>query len=324
VVQSCNAISLCGAGTEYKYGKEIRERSWIGKNCPEPEREEIDCKRKCPPVHCKVGDWFNVTECSKTCGEGTLRQRREIQVQPRNGGTQCPSQDRTESCYLRDCPETQCAEVHRDAECKGPPSPRAYLFGNQAPDSPAHCRITMPGEQDVAKIILNCSRTCDEMYGECETFNWFAKEKKCCFLSYRDQNDVKSIETNKESMCYEGIQGYNSWRSKRSRNSGRGLDGGSRDCPTCGRSDRLSGSRGGAGDQYEDLENEVVRLIAYAVIMAIVVVVALSSCAQSFGSSSSSTPISSEQKDDGGDNLNNSGYSHRQKFDHPVDRTPVQ
>jgi len=324
-VQQCNATSLCGAGTEYQYGKRIRERIWTGKNCPEPEREVIDCEMECPPVHCEPGEWVDVTECSTTCGEGTLRQRLEIKVWPKNGGRQCPSRDRTQPCYLRDCPETQCAAVHRDAECKGPASPRAYLFGEQAPDSPANCRITMPGEKDVAKIILNCSRTCEKMYGECESFNWFEREKKCCFLSHRDQNDVHSIETNKDSMCYEGIQSGDSWSSKRqygSRNRRSSRDWSGMDCPNCGRDRRSFGGDRGEDYEYNELEEEGMRLMAYAVLMSIACIIGFNYCF-SRDLSSLSTPISVEQKDDGVDNLNNSGYSYRHKADFPVDRTPM-
>jgi len=57
-----------------------------------------------PPVDCQVSDWSQWGGCSKECGGGTQVQTRNITVQPRNGGQECPPLTQSRACNEQLCP----------------------------------------------------------------------------------------------------------------------------------------------------------------------------------------------------------------------------
>ena len=57
-----------------------------------------------PPVDCQVSNWSQGL-CSKECGGGIQTQTRNITVQPRNGGRECPPLTQTKECNEQLCQE---------------------------------------------------------------------------------------------------------------------------------------------------------------------------------------------------------------------------
>lgn len=59
------------------------------------------------PVDCVVTGWMDNSDCSVSCGTGTMEEIRVIEIQAQNGGSPCPDSSelsRDKSCSLADCP----------------------------------------------------------------------------------------------------------------------------------------------------------------------------------------------------------------------------
>ena len=55
-------------------------------------------------INCEWDDW-QIGDCSKSCGGGTLTKTRTKKVLEKNGGKECPgSSTFTESCNIQECP----------------------------------------------------------------------------------------------------------------------------------------------------------------------------------------------------------------------------
>ena len=54
-------------------------------------------------VDCELGEWFEWTECSATCGGGTRTRERDVVREPRNGGAACEDQKQEENCNTDPC-----------------------------------------------------------------------------------------------------------------------------------------------------------------------------------------------------------------------------
>lgn len=67
---------------------------------------------------CEVGPWMPDGECSKSCGKGTQKFKREI-IQEPSSDENCPALTKTESCYVQPC----------DVDCK-------YTFVNEGCSKP--------------------------------------------------------------------------------------------------------------------------------------------------------------------------------------------
>ena len=61
-------------------------------------------KFKCNIVHCEWSDW-EVTDCDKSCGGGTLTETRTVTVEAQHGGEECTGESSiTKSCNVQECP----------------------------------------------------------------------------------------------------------------------------------------------------------------------------------------------------------------------------
>jgi hypothetical protein len=100
---SCSAN--CGGGSQQQVRSVQTQPQYGGKACP-ATTQSISCNNQaCPPVDCQVGGWYNATNCTSSCGYGTLVQYRNVTVQPQNGGAGCPSTSQNASCYQTNgCP----------------------------------------------------------------------------------------------------------------------------------------------------------------------------------------------------------------------------
>ncbi|GAB5356845.1 hypothetical protein AAMO2058_000323600 [Amorphochlora amoebiformis] len=208
----CNVT--CGPG----HKEQMRTVEMVGggdtSSCG-PVHRVVECNGDCPRVDCEEGEWENVGECSVTCGIGQQLQRRSIQRHPKNGGRVCGSLRRHVECEMRECPIVQCASVHANTECVGRPFSKGLsdlgrpgdtgncrLMGSEPSESKTLSKSTTEkdGEpEDIALMIRNCSQRCDEMKG-CHAYNWYAFERKCCFLSSR-----MDLQYHKRASCYELI-----------------------------------------------------------------------------------------------------------------------
>eukprot|EP00466_Bigelowiella_natans_P011306 jgi/Bigna1/72136/fgenesh1_pg.18_\ len=187
--------------------------SWDGAECP-PAEKFFPCTGDCPKVDCEMSEWKPEGACSVTCGTGTRVLKRSVITEPKNGGRLCGSERKEEECRERDCPVVQCGRVHANTECTGIPT-RGVYEGVQA--GPSHCRYMMEPsndeddetdtekqeramKQDVAIMVRNCSAHCDAL-SNCDAFNWYPEENKCCFLKAVDR-----LEDKQKVSCHEILQ----------------------------------------------------------------------------------------------------------------------
>eukprot|EP01001_Neometanema_parovale_P009758 NODE_5_length_5289_cov_242.816492_g4_i0.p1 GENE.NODE_5_length_5289_cov_242.816492_g4_i0~~NODE_5_length_5289_cov_242.816492_g4_i0.p1 ORF type:complete len:1679 (-),score=414.19 NODE_5_length_5289_cov_242.816492_g4_i0:253-5238(-) len=76
----------------------------------------IQAQLKCSnAVDCKVSEWSEFGECSKTCGFGTYTRTRKIEVAPQFGGKRCPHLTEMRSCNTGSC-RTRKNEVEDEVE----------------------------------------------------------------------------------------------------------------------------------------------------------------------------------------------------------------
>ena len=66
-------------------------------------RESCQVRIEDPAIDCVVGDWFNTTDCTATCGGGTRNQNRPIIVDDENNGQACPAVQQSVSCNTSPC-----------------------------------------------------------------------------------------------------------------------------------------------------------------------------------------------------------------------------
>ena len=58
---------------------------------------------------CKVSNWAGWSECSTSCGFGTMERTRTVIQTAKNGGKQCLPLKQTRGCYLNSiCEESKC------------------------------------------------------------------------------------------------------------------------------------------------------------------------------------------------------------------------
>lgn len=105
-------------------------------------------RRSCQRQDCVLYDWTDFGSCSKTCGWGSVNQRRNIKTKSSCSGTPCPSatspqRKRTRSCHSRCCPvnclwtwkswasclgcgmsqQTRWMRITQNPSCRGTPCP---------------------------------------------------------------------------------------------------------------------------------------------------------------------------------------------------------
>ena len=73
----------------------------------EEEEEEVQDEEQTlthPVCPCVWGEWSDWTECSTTCGTGTIMRQREVDTPATNGGGECQGQEiLEENCLLKMC-----------------------------------------------------------------------------------------------------------------------------------------------------------------------------------------------------------------------------
>ena len=92
----------CGGGTQSRTRKVITPKTGNGKECPSLE-ETRECNNQICPVNCRVSDFTDYDECSKTCGGGTQSRYRTITQNQIGTGDPCPNLSETIECNPQPC-----------------------------------------------------------------------------------------------------------------------------------------------------------------------------------------------------------------------------
>lgn len=93
----------CGVGARTQVRTILHDPTGGGAVCPHL-LEHVPCDEGPCPVHCETSGWSTFTDCSKTCGQGTMTRDRTIVSHPEHGGYVCPALDEHLNCHIRDCP----------------------------------------------------------------------------------------------------------------------------------------------------------------------------------------------------------------------------
>lgn len=92
----------CGSGTQIRTRNVFRAAQFGGVACG-ALKGTCTCNDQACPVDCRVGEWGEWSQCSKTCGSGSQTRLRAL-VQPSNGGVKCPSNYASRTCSTSPCP----------------------------------------------------------------------------------------------------------------------------------------------------------------------------------------------------------------------------
>ena len=100
--------TTCANGTSYRMRLVQTPMLHGGRECAGGSQQNRACNAAFCPIHCQWDECTQWSQCSTTCGDGSLIRSREIKVHPLYGGNACngTSTDTT-SCDQAGCP-VQC------------------------------------------------------------------------------------------------------------------------------------------------------------------------------------------------------------------------
>ncbi|CAJ1447504.1 unnamed protein product [Effrenium voratum] len=112
-----DCTAQCEKGTKKRH-REIQQRaSEGGRACKNSMMEVESCEGPgCESRDCVWGAWDSWSGCSCSCGGGTMRRNRQVQVSPVAGGELCDPVDKSEAAP---CNTFQCQETCIDARWAG-------------------------------------------------------------------------------------------------------------------------------------------------------------------------------------------------------------
>jgi hypothetical protein len=96
--------TTCGKGTQSASRYVVQAAMYGGQPCDITYKWQYCNDVPCPQP-CKVGAWSPVSQCSKTCGGGTMKRYRNITIPDNYNGPPCPSLTEEEfECNTQACP----------------------------------------------------------------------------------------------------------------------------------------------------------------------------------------------------------------------------
>uniref|UniRef100_A0A5S6QL80 Chitin-binding type-2 domain-containing protein n=1 Tax=Trichuris muris TaxID=70415 RepID=A0A5S6QL80_TRIMR len=93
------------------HGNQLRTRSVTSRSqslrekhaCAVQSVDIRNCTMEDCPIGCDVSEWEPWTECSVTCGRGTMYRKRTLVSSPANSTSVCPPLEQLRSCKLQEC-----------------------------------------------------------------------------------------------------------------------------------------------------------------------------------------------------------------------------
>lgn len=141
----------CNGGAQMRKREVTRYANIGGAECPHLT-EKRHCNSHACPVDCKIADYGMWQPCSATCGTGSEKAVRSIQVEPEFGGKPCAQvpMEKTRSCNTKPCPVdcevtdwsdlTECS-----VSCEGGSKTHTRTIVNRE----AHGGVGCPGLQEL-------------------------------------------------------------------------------------------------------------------------------------------------------------------------------
>ena len=114
--------ATCGPSCMQTYTRTILTPAAYGGTCITEYSEAVQ-RDSCNPtvndeaIDCVVGEWFDSTNCTKTCGGGTKTQQRPVTTDDENGGNPCPRLIQQVSCNTQPCP-VNCVGSWSEPKCR--------------------------------------------------------------------------------------------------------------------------------------------------------------------------------------------------------------
>jgi hypothetical protein len=94
----------CGGGEQHRHRHIETGAAHGGAQCVGEDEDERACNTQSCPVDCEVEVYSAWSDCTVTCGGGTMSSSRTISTQPANGGLPCPALSRSDDCSQANCP----------------------------------------------------------------------------------------------------------------------------------------------------------------------------------------------------------------------------
>jgi len=92
----------CGGGLKERTRSVTTQAAHNGASCPAVTQRKACNEHHCP-IHCKVSDFSDWGECSRTCGTGVQFRKRTLHKAALFGGDECPEMVDTISCNTKPC-----------------------------------------------------------------------------------------------------------------------------------------------------------------------------------------------------------------------------
>jgi hypothetical protein len=92
----------CGKGVQTRR-RTINQRAKFGGKACGKQVAKQHCNTRGCPVHCKLSQWSDWTECDKACGKGMTKRTRVVTRAPKNGGKACGARIAQKSCQISIC-----------------------------------------------------------------------------------------------------------------------------------------------------------------------------------------------------------------------------
>ena len=118
-VDVSNCTATCNGGTKIQNRSIVVEPMYNGTACGNLTRTTT-CNTQACPIDCVLSPWYNTSECSVSCGNGTQAQHRDIVTLPNVYGQSCGETERVEPCNEHvcvDCQVTPFIEGVCDKQC---------------------------------------------------------------------------------------------------------------------------------------------------------------------------------------------------------------